>query len=472
MKAILLNISFALFILSAHSAEVSGLKVIEGNARHIGNLVELNILLECNGIAISTNEQLEVRPVLVKERDTLRLAPLLFTGNTRAKVNHRLARFSGDAPTGYANINIKQLAESGHTKITYTQQIPFQEWMFGSRVILENRVTGCAECQRELASIPVAYIPRKLAVSYVVPRPEQKIRHKNVSLYLNFHQAKSDILPDYMDNRMELAKADSLISELTSDPYVTVDSITVIGYASPEGKYDYNTKLSGSRAQALKKYLESKSTPDKYMVTTVAASEDWDGLRKEIIDANLANRTQLLYIIDSIPNPDTRDSYIRKLDNGITYNDLLQNYYPPLRRVVCDARYVVKPFTTEQAKQRLSTHPEQLSLNEMYLIAQSYPAASPLFNELFVEMLSFYPDNVVAKNNLAAVALEAGDTQRAKSCLEAVSQSPVVQNNLGILFYREGKIGEAKHCFEKAAANGCKEARYNLQEINTLMAIQ
>ena len=108
----------------------------------------------------------------------------------------------------------------------------------------------------------------------------------------------------------------------------------------------------------------------------------------------------------------------------------------------------------------------------MYLIAQSYPAGSPQFNELFAEMLSFYPDNVVARNNLAAVALETGDTERAKSCLEKVKYSPEVQNNLGILLYRLGKVDQAKHCFEKAYACGCKEAVHNLQEINTLMAIE
>ncbi|MCD8182594.1 MAG: OmpA family protein [Bacteroides sp.] len=83
-----------------------------------------------------------------------------------------------------------------------------------------------------------------------------------------------------MDNRTELAKADSLIAELTGDSYIVVDSIRIIGYASPEGKYDYNTRLSGERAEALKRYLERVYTPKGYILTTSAASEDWDGLYK------------------------------------------------------------------------------------------------------------------------------------------------------------------------------------------------
>lgn len=471
MKTTLFSILIALWPLATNATEVSGVKVLDCTAQRKGDLIDLNFLLDCTGVAISPNEQLEVQPVLAGENDTLRLPSVIVTGHIRDKANHRHARFHGQAPAAYAKYSMKQLTDARRTKIAYSRQVPFRDWMYGSRVVLKNRVTGCAECRRDLADVPLAYIPHKLAVSYIVPQPELKTRRKNVSLYLNFHQGKSDILPEYMNNRAELAKADSLITALTGDSYIVVDSIMIIGYASPEGKYDYNTRLSGQRAEALKAYLQKVYTPRGYILTTFAASEDWDGLYKAISNRSLPYRAQLLSIIDSIADPDARDNPIRRLDGGVTYTNLLQNLYPPLRRVVCDACYMVKPFTTAQAKQRLVTHPEQLSLNEMYLIAQSYPAGSPEFNALFTEMLFLYPDNVVAKNNLAAIALDAGNAEQARTCLESIRQRPEVQNNLGVLLYRQGKLDEAKHCFEKACARGCKEAAYNLQEINSLMAI-
>lgn len=472
MRKILIATLIGLLPFSTYAVEKSGLKVIDCTAVHKGDIVDVNIVLECSNISISTNEQLEVQPVLAGKNDTLRMPPLFFTGNIRNKVNHRLARLNGEAVPFFADYNVKQLAEAGQTRISYSRQFPFSNWMYGSRLILENTVTGCAECQRDLEDIPLAYIPRKLSVNYIVPKPEQKVLHKDVSLYLNFRQAKSDILPDFMNNRAELAKADSLIAQLANDPYIGVDSITIIGYASPEGKYDYNTRLSGNRAESLKRFMEKVYTPDRYVLTTVAASEDWDGLRESIIKDSFSYGDEVLAIIDSISDPDARDIYIRRLDNGRVYSYLLHNLYPPLRRVVCDAGYTVKPFTTEQAKQRLTTNPEQVSLNEMYLIAQSYPAGSPEFNELFGEMLTLYPDNVAARNNLAAVALETGDLRRAHACLEKIKNLPEAQNNLGILLFREGKVNEAKQCFEKASACGCKEAVANLQEINTFLAIQ
>lgn len=473
MKTMLYYTFLALLPLVANAVETSGVKVIDCTAQRTGDMVDLNFLLDCTGIAITPNEQLKVQPALVGEKDTLYLPPVSFTGDIRAKVNSREARFGGEPTEVCPDYTMKQLAESRTVQIPYSFRFPFRDWMYGSRVILLNVVGGCADCQRQLADIPLAYIPHKLAVSYMVPQPEQKVRHKDVSLYLNFHQDKSDILPNYMNNRAELAKADSLIAELSGDPYIVVDSITIIGYASPEGKYAYNTRLSGNRAQALKAYLERKYMPKEYVLTTFAASEDWKGLRDSLMaNENMPYRVQLLAIIDDTSDPDARDNEIRQLDGGATYTYLLNNIYPFLRRVVCDACYVVKPFTTEQAKQRLATHPEQLSLNEMYLIARSYPPGTTNFNALFAEMLSLYPDNAVAKNNLAAVALDAGNTEQAGRCLEGITPSPEVQNNLGVLRYRQGKVAEAKDCFEKACAGGCKEAAYNLQEMNTLMAIQ
>lgn len=472
MRIRLVYTLLSLLCIPIHAAEATGLKVSNCVVRHKGDMVDLSFLLDCSNLAISPNEQLRVQPILAGANDTLRLSPLLFTGNIREKVNHRRARFYGELPDGAEHYNVNQFTNSGQSQIAYSKQIPFNDWMYGSRLILESTVTGCADCQRTPEALPLAYIPQKMAVNYIVPHPEQKIRHKKVSLYLNFPQGKSVILPQYMDNQMELAKADSLIAELTGDPYIVVDSIAITGYASPEGKYDYNTRLSGNRAKALKDYLEKKYTPQGYILTTYAASEDWDGLREYIAGGNQPHRVHLLAIIDSVPDADSRDNYIRRLDNGVTYANLLQNIYPLLRRVVCNAGYLVKPFTAEEAEKRLSAHPEQVSLNEMYLIAQTYPPGSPQFNGLFAEMLLYYPDNIVAKNNLAAVALDNGNTELAKECLQSVGNRDDVQNNLGILLFREGRTNEARQCFIKACECGCKEAVYNLREIETYMAIQ
>lgn len=463
---------FTLLSLSIDAAEISGLKIMDCNIRRTGDMINLNFLIDCKDISLSSNEQLEIQPLMVAGSDTLYLPSLLFTGNIRNKVNQRLAYFNKDELKEDGNFNVKHLLERGNSIITYSEQIPFKDWMYGSRLMLKNTVTGCAECQYELEAVSLAYIPRKLEVNYVIPEPEQKVRHRNVSLYLNFPQGKFDILTDYMNNRAELAKADSLIDELTGDPDIIVDSIMIVGYASPEGKYTYNTRLSDNRATALKKYLERKYTPKEYILTTFAASEDWNGLRKNIFNGNFPYRVQLLAIIDSVSDFDAREKYIRELDNGVTYSNLLQNIYPLLRRVVCDVGYVVRPFTVEEAKEKLSLHPEKVSLNEMYLIAQSYPVGSPEFNGLFAEMLLLYPENIVAKNNLAAVALDSGNINLARKCLENIKDFPSIQNNLGVLFFQEGKVNKAKQCFEKACASGCKEAIHNLKEIETYMAIQ
>ena len=83
MKTILFYTLLALLPSVATAAESPGIKVVDSSARRTGNLLDLNVLLDCSNLGISSNEQLAVQPVLIGKNDTLRLPAILFTGNTR-----------------------------------------------------------------------------------------------------------------------------------------------------------------------------------------------------------------------------------------------------------------------------------------------------------------------------------------------------------------------------------------------------
>ena len=65
---------------------------------------------------------------------------------------------------------------------------------------------------------------------------------------------------------------------------------------------------------------------------TVGAGEDWEGLKKLVGISPLSNKEELLSIIDRYPTDTERESAIRNLDNGRTYDILLNEFYPQLRR--------------------------------------------------------------------------------------------------------------------------------------------
>ena len=145
--------------------------------------------------------------------------------------------------------------------------------------------------------------------------------------------------------------------------------------------------------------------------------EDWEGLRKAVEASTLPDKQEILRIIDEVPNPDARDAELMKLSDGTTYRILLNHYYPPLRRTDYTIAFNVKDFSVEEARGYLKTNPKLLSLNEMFLVAQSYPPDSKEFKEVFDIAVRLYPNDPVAIVNSAAADIENGNFTAALRCV-------------------------------------------------------
>lgn len=112
---------------------------------------------------------------------------------------------------------------------------------------------------------------------------------------------------------------------------------------------------------------------------------------------------------------------------------LLRDYYPPLRRNEYTISYVARAFNVDEAKQLIKTKPQYLSLNEMFLVANTYPKDSGEFKEVFDIAARIYPDDPVVRLNTAALELENGAIDAAIVRLQK-SDMPEAWNNLGIAY--------------------------------------
>lgn len=436
-----------------------------------GDSLRLRFTADYSGMHISSQEQLVLQPLLVRRTDTVEWPAVLLTGYKRMKANHRKEAlgYPNETPPPYERIIRVEHNRNG--RIHYEAAIPFEPWMTGAQAELTAGLSGCADCRQQLASLPLGtaaqetpdYAPQ---VMFIVPEAEAiKKRTEKGEAYLTFPQGQSVILAGMGDNAGELRKLDTLIGEVVTDSNCDCQGIELIGYASPEGNYAYNTRLSEARARSLKTHLEKKHTGARCPFSSEGRSEDWDGVRRWVEQSSLPYREEVTGIIRNVQNPDARDARIRQLDNGATYRVLLEEAYPPLRRVDCILHYTVVPFTPEEGRKVWRTAPQQLSLNELFLIAETYPTGSREFNEVFETAARYYPDNVTANNNAAAAALLEGNLQKARRYLDRVKDAPEAQNNRGVWLLMEGSLPEAEACFEKAKAYGSREAESNLQRM-------
>lgn len=265
-------------------------------------------------------------------------------------------------------------------------------------------------------------------------------------------------------NATELAKIMQAIDLVRNDSNVTVSHIAIHGYASPDGSLALNEKLSAERTQALKSWVMSKYQFDEALFTTAHTAEDWEGLVNFLRNNNtLDGREEILNIIATVGDLDKREARIRE-EFPSQYRFMLDNWYPFLRHSDYTVGYIVRPFTVEEAKSELKLHPQNLSIDEMFRIAQTYKEGSKEYNEVFLIAVKQNPDHPVANLNAACIALRAGDKTAAAGYLEKAM--PCAERDLatGVLRMMEGHVEEAERLFEAADKAGLREeARHNLR---------
>ena len=190
---------------------------------------------------------------------------------------------------------------------------------------------------------------------------------------------------------------------------------------------------------------------------------DWDGLRAAIEESSVEHKEQILQIIQETP-ADKRTEALRAIDQGQTYAHLLQTYYPPLRRTVITFSFVVKGFDLAEAKGVIKTHPTHLSLAEVNLVANSYPAGSAERYETWAIAADAFPNAVEPATNAAIMDFEAGRYDQAVKLLERYKKNTKLYTILGIAYAYNGQYDDARTYLTKAAQLGLPDAQYNLDE--------
>ena len=192
--------------------------------------------------------------------------------------------------------------------------------------------------------------------------------------------------------------------------------------------------------------------------------ENWEGLRAYVAGSSLADKEGILEIIDSKDEPDAKERRLRSAYPH-AYRTLLADCYPGLRRSDYRIDYVIRGFNADEAKQVIRTRPQNLSLQEMFAVAQTYRPGSPEFIEVFQIAVQYYPTDPVANLNAANALLEQGLAQQAMPYLMKAGDSPQAANARGVALRMLERYDEAVRWLHQASEAGLEEAQANLSGI-------
>lgn len=439
-----------------------------------GNSLYVDMTIDMRNLKIGSEQSLVLTPVLTDNQHNVALQSIMINGRQRQKAYSRSIAMSHQTPASVV------IPYQKRDVLTYTQEIPYQAWMENASLTLDENLCGCGGHEemiaQELISNNISTENKRLSgihpmVVYIQPKTELiKVRSEQYEAHLDFPVNKSTILPDYMNNRTELANIHSMFTQIEKDQNLTVTGVSIVGYASPEGPLKYNEQLSQKRAESLRDYLIGKERTPAGLYKVTFGGENWDGLTQALETSSLEGKQTILDIIRSTPDNSLRKQKVMSANSGAPYRNMMTDIYPRLRKVDCQINYTVKKFDVEQAKEVIKTNPKYLSIEEMYMAANSYPKGSKEFSDIFEVAVRMFPDDATANLNAAAAELSQSNPDYALRYMKKADQSTSEYiNNYGVYYFQKGNYQKALDSFEKAAQMGNETAQTNKQQLENVL---
>lgn len=443
---------------------IPGVSVENFNMNRNGKYLTVTMDIDLSELDVNSNRAVLLTPRLVNGTDSIDLPSIGIYGHRRYYyyIRNGISTISGETEKSFKASNKPEQLE-------YDNHIPYENWMDGATLKFHRSDWGC--CQEILAEYDgllgrhrEAFFPELV---FVQPKAEvMKSRSLSGSAYIDFPVDQTVIYPDYRRNTVELGKIQATIDSVRNDKDVTITSVWLKGFASPESPYKHNTELAIGRTAALKKHIGQLYHFADSIIRTDYEPEDWAGLRRYVEQSNIDHRTEILSLIDSDMDPDAKELKIKRAYPE-EYRFMLQHFYPALRHTDYRIDYNIRTFNeVEEIKCVMMEQPQKLSQNEFYLVAGKYEPGTDEFTDVFETAVRMFPNDEVANLNAANAAIRRDDFGAARRYLDKAGDSAEAVYARGALAVREGDFETARQCLEKAEEMGLEKAALTLKELD------
>ncbi|MDE5877590.1 MAG: tetratricopeptide repeat protein [Muribaculaceae bacterium] len=277
---------------------------------------------------------------------------------------------------------------------------------------------------------------------------------------------RTELYPDYMNNPAELRKIIATIDSVRNDKDLTVDSIFIKGFASPEGSYANNVRLAKGRTATLKEYVENMYSFPHGLIHTSYEAEDWEGLREWVEASNLPHRSEILAIIDSDLAPDPKNTAIQRRFPG-EYAMLLATVYPTLRHSDYSIYYTIRAFTDpEEIIGLMHTAPGKLNEKEVTFALSTLIPGTPRYYDLYETAARLYPKNQDFCLGAANAAIARGDYRGAEAYLDRAGHTERTVYTRAVIAALQQDYTTARSLYEQAERMGAPYAAEALRNLN------
>ena len=433
-------------------------------ARTEGNLF-VSMDVGVSGLELKTNREIVLTPVLRNGTDSLSLPAMVVAGRNRYFYHQRNDSLPDD-------LLVRRTKKD--TVVNYRAVVPFEGWMATAALIMDEGECGC-RCEVLVSNDEMLTVldfkPKEFKPVFVYLEPQAetvKIREVKGSAYIDFPVNRTYIDENYRDNYVELQKIRNTIDVVRNDADSRITSVFIKGFASPEGSYADNTRLAKGRTATLKEYVRKLYEFPDSLITTAYEPEDWEGLTRYVETSDLPSKTGILELIGSGMEPDVKELELKKRYPA-DYAYLYRKVYPGLRHSDYAVQYHVRIYTdVTEIRRLMTTEPQKLSLQELYLVAQDCVPGSDEYNEVFAIAVRMFPDDETANLNAANTAMGLGDLKNAGRYLAKSGMRAEAIYARAIFAALNNDYDTAKKLFTEAQRGGIAQAAAALKQLEEI----
>jgi outer membrane protein OmpA-like peptidoglycan-associated protein/tetratricopeptide (TPR) repeat protein len=421
------------------------------------------------------------------------------------KVKAEISPKIGNTTFGTWTIQGEKVTGNGRTVLfkpggttTFEMVVPYSDDMAVADITISGKVF---KGLKEKKSLPVIKIADGTIITPFMVKKEFRMiyeddnyifeENKTQNVTINFDRGQSLVKDSELNNK-KMKDFINWLSTVQANPKITITSINITGYASPDGVENRNQSLSQQRTESVRstfitimKKAKIKSHSDSSNYVLDPKGEDFIGFQDQLSKTNSILQNEKDLIIRTIQmntDLDKREEAIKNL--GKTWVELEKDVFPKIRRAEIQVNYIEKGLTDEEITQALQNDTVILGIehllyagknlaNDLNQKVKIYELATSNFSSDFrahnnlgavlfnqnrmsdaktsFEKANSIKDNASSKNNLAGVALLNGNKAQAIKLMEQTKS--VSAKNSSLLSYNNAILNIMSGNYSKAESN-------------------
>lgn len=233
-----------------------------------------------------------------------------------------------------------------------------------------------------------------------------------------------------------------------------VESLNIVGYASPDGSFSLNKNLAERRLDVSANFLnnELKKLKSQVEIGKDFTPEDWEGFKQLMEESNIQDKELILRVLSMYSDPEQREREIKNISSAFT--TIADQVLPELRRSRMQLTVNIIGKSDEEITKLASSNPSALTVEEL-LYAATLTDDLNKKATIYGTATQYYSNDLRGYNNLGVVKYYQGKYSEAlanfKKATNIAPNDPNVNFNLGLSSLESGDLDAAEQYFGKAA---------------------